>query len=72
MVDKVTLGQASSEYLDFPFQFSFHQMFRTHLSPGPGTIGQLVADVPSQLIVSLTPIPQSQKQKLVQTRKISK
>jgi hypothetical protein len=41
--DKVALGQVSSEY------FSFHQMIHTHLSSGSGTIGQLVADVPSGL-----------------------
>jgi hypothetical protein len=60
MVDKVILGQAFSEYLGFPCQFSFHQMFHTHLSSGAGTIGQSVADVPSEL--SLTP-PQEAENK---------
>jgi hypothetical protein len=40
--------------LRVPFQFSFHQTLHTHhLSSGAGTIGQLVADMPSGL--SLTP-----------------
>jgi hypothetical protein len=52
-VDKVALGQVFSKYFGFPCQFSFHQMLDTHLSSGAGTIGQLVADVPSGL--SLTP-----------------
>jgi hypothetical protein len=32
-------------------QFSFRQMFRTHLSSGAGTMGQLVADVLSGVIL---------------------
>jgi hypothetical protein len=56
VVDKMV----SSEYFGFPCQFSFHQMFDTHLSSGAGTIGQLVADVPSGL--SLT-APQETKNK---------
>jgi cytochrome b subunit of formate dehydrogenase len=47
VVDKMALGQASSESFGFPCQFSFHQMFHTNLSSGTGTVGQLVADVPS-------------------------
>jgi hypothetical protein len=39
-------GQVSFKNLRFPCQFSFHQMVHTHLSSGPGTVGQLVADVP--------------------------
>jgi hypothetical protein len=41
--------------LRFPCQFSFHRLLhiKHHLSSGAGTIGQLVADVPSGL--SLTP-----------------
>jgi hypothetical protein len=53
VVDKVALKQVFSEYFGFPCQFSFHQMLNTHLLSGAGTIGQLVADVPSGL--SLTP-----------------
>jgi hypothetical protein len=49
VVDKVALGQVSSEYFGFPCQFSFHQMLHTHLSSRVGTIRQLVADVPSGL-----------------------
>jgi hypothetical protein len=30
LVDKMTLGQVFSEYLDFPWQFSFHQLLRIH------------------------------------------
>jgi hypothetical protein len=51
-------GQVSSEYFGFPCQFSFYQMFHNHLSSGAGTIGELMADVPSGLI--LTP-PQKTK-----------
>jgi hypothetical protein len=56
VVDKVALGQVSSEYFGFPCQSSFHQLLHNHphLSSGAGTIGQLVADVPSWLI--LTPL----------------
>jgi hypothetical protein len=59
--DKVALGQVLSEYLGFCCQFSFHPLLHTHyLSSGAGTIGQLLADVPSGL--SLTP-PQETKKK---------
>jgi hypothetical protein len=55
VTDKVALGQVFSEYFGFPCQFSFHRLLHTHhLSSGAGTIGQLVADVPSGL--SLTPL----------------
>jgi hypothetical protein len=55
-VDKLVLRQDFSEYLGFPCQFSFHRLLHTHhLSSGSGTIGQLVADVPSGLC--LTPSP---------------
>jgi hypothetical protein len=53
VVDRVTLVQAFSEYFSFPCQLSFHQMIHIHLSSGAGTIGPLLADVPSGL--SLTP-----------------
>jgi hypothetical protein len=53
VVEKVALGQVSSEYFGFPYPFSFHQMLHTHLSSGAVTIGKLMADVPSGL--SLTP-----------------
>jgi hypothetical protein len=63
VVDKVALGQVSSEYFGFPCQFSIHQLIHTHLSSEAGTIGQLVVDVPSGL--GLTP-PQGIKKKLIQ------
>jgi hypothetical protein len=54
MVDKAALGQVSSEYFSFPCQFSFHWLLHAHhLSPGAGTIGQTMANMPSGL--SLTP-----------------
>jgi hypothetical protein len=54
VVDNVALWQVLSEYLGFLCQFSFHRLLHTHhLSSGAGTVGQLVADVPSGL--SLTP-----------------
>jgi hypothetical protein len=61
VVDKVALGQVFSEYFGFPCQFSFHRLLHIHhhhLSPGAGTVGQIVADVPSGL--NLTP-PQEKK-----------
>jgi hypothetical protein len=60
VVDKVALGQGFSEYFGFPCQLSFHLLLHIHLlSTGTGTIGELVADVPSGL--SLTP-PQETNQ----------
>jgi hypothetical protein len=53
VVDKVALEQVSSEYFEFPCQFSFHQTLHHHLSSGAGTRGQLVTEEPSGL--SLTP-----------------
>jgi hypothetical protein len=54
VLDKVALGQVSSEYFGFSCQFSFHRPLHIHyLLFGAGTIGQLLADVPSGL--SLTP-----------------
>jgi hypothetical protein len=41
-----------SEYFGFLSQFSLHRLLHTHLSSGAGTIGQLVADVPSGLSVT--------------------
>jgi hypothetical protein len=62
VVDKVALGQVFSEYFCFPCQFSFHRLLHTHhLSTGAGTIGQMVADVPSGL--SLTPPQETKKRK---------
>jgi hypothetical protein len=61
VVDKVALGQVSSEYFSFPCQFSFHRLLHIHhLSSGAGTIVHLVADVPNGL--SLIP-PQKTKKK---------
>jgi hypothetical protein len=59
-VDKVALGQVFSEYFGFLYQFSFHQLLHTHhLSSGAGTIGPIVADVPSGL--SFTPPEENKK-----------
>jgi hypothetical protein len=62
-LDKVALGQVFSKYFGFPCQFSFHQLLHIHhrLSSGAGTIGQLVADVPSGL--RLTPHQETEKRK---------
>jgi hypothetical protein len=61
MVDKVALAQVFSEYFGFPCQFLFHRLLHSHhhLSSGAGTIGQIVADVPSGL--SLTPTQEIKK-----------
>jgi hypothetical protein len=63
MVDKVALGQVFSEYFGYSCQLSFHRLLHIHdhLSSGAGTIGQLVADVPSGL--SLTPTQETKKKK---------
>jgi hypothetical protein len=34
VVYKMKLGQASSEYFEFPCQFSFHPLIRNHYHPG--------------------------------------
>jgi hypothetical protein len=64
VVDKVKLGQVFSEYFGFPRKFSFHRLLHIHhhLSAGDGTIGQLVADVPSGL--SLTPSQETKNNKV--------
>jgi hypothetical protein len=62
VVDKVALGQVSSEYFGFPCQFSLHRLLHSHhLSSEAGTIGQLVTDIPSGL--SLTPPRETKKKK---------
>jgi hypothetical protein len=67
VVNKVALEQVFSEYFGFPFQFSFHLLLHFHhyLSSGTGTIGQLVADVPSGL--SLTPHQENKKNLITET-----
>jgi hypothetical protein len=62
VVDKVALGQVFSEYFGFPCQFSFHRLLHTHrhLSSGAGTIGQILADVPSDSVS-----PQETKKKSI-------
>jgi hypothetical protein len=56
VVEKVALGQIFSKHFGFSYQFSFHRLLHTHQpSSAAGTIGETVADVPSALIVSLTP-----------------
>jgi hypothetical protein len=60
VVDTVALGQVLSEYFGFPCQCSFHRLLHTHhLSSGAGTIGQILADVPSG--PSLTPPQETTK-----------
>jgi hypothetical protein len=65
VVDKVALGQFFSDYFGFPWQ-RFHRLLHTcnHLSSGAGTIGQIVADLPSGLTSrpiprKITPWPES-------------
>jgi hypothetical protein len=54
VVHKVAMGQVFSEYFGFPCQFPFHLLLHTHhLSSGAGTIGHLMADVPSGLSLTL-------------------
>jgi hypothetical protein len=66
-MDKVALRQVLYEYFGYPCQFSFHRLLHTHHLPsGAGTIGQLVADVPSGL--SLTPPQETKKKKKKELR----
>jgi hypothetical protein len=61
VIYKVALEQVFSEYFGFPCQFSFHRLRHTHHpSSEAGTIGQLVADVPSE--PSLTPLQATKKE----------
>jgi hypothetical protein len=63
VVDKVALGQVFSEYFGFPCQHPIHQLpHNHHLSSGAGTIGQILADVPSGLSLTL---PRETKKKNV-------
>jgi hypothetical protein len=63
VVGKVALEHVFSEYFGFPYQFSFHRLFHTyHLPSGAGTIGKLVADIPSGL--GLTPPQETKKKEL--------
>jgi hypothetical protein len=63
VVEKVALEQVFSEYFGFSCQFSFHRLLHIHhLSSGAGTIGQLMADVPSGF--NLTPSQETTKEKL--------
>jgi hypothetical protein len=67
VLNKVALEQVSSEYFGFLCHFSFHRLLHTHhLSSGAGTIGQILADVPSKL--SLTPPQETKKKKYISTR----
>jgi hypothetical protein len=54
-------GRFFSKYFGFPCQFSFHRLLHHHhhLSSGAGTIGELVADVPSGL--GLIPVQEIKK-----------
>jgi hypothetical protein len=61
VVDKVALEQVFSKYFGIPCQSSFHRLLHIHhVSSRAGTVGQLVADIPSGL--DLTP-PQETKRK---------
>jgi hypothetical protein len=64
VLHKVELEQVLSEYFGFPCQFSFQRLLRTSSSTsGAGTIGRVVADVPSGL--SLTLSQETKKRKLL-------
>jgi hypothetical protein len=56
VVEKVAVRQVFSYYFGFLCQFSFRRLlYNHHLPPGVGELGQLVTDMPSELIVTLTP-----------------
>jgi hypothetical protein len=64
VVDIVAPGQVFTDYFGSPRQFSFHRLLHNHhhLSSGAGTMGQIVADVPSGL--SLNPPQETIKKTL--------
>jgi hypothetical protein len=55
VVRKAALGQEFSGYFYFPCH-SFHRLIHTHHHPslGAGAVGQIVADVPIELSLTLT------------------
>jgi hypothetical protein len=53
VVDNVALVQVFYKYFGFSWQFSFHHILHLHLLSGAGTIGQIVANVPSGLSLTL-------------------
>jgi hypothetical protein len=59
VVKQMAMGQVSSELFGFPCQLSFRRLLHNHPSSEEGTIGQLLADVPSKL--SLTPLRETLK-----------
>jgi hypothetical protein len=59
--DKVALGQVFYDYFSFPCQLSFHQILHHYNHPGFGTIGLLVAALPSGPNWSLSPLFQLKK-----------
>jgi hypothetical protein len=66
VVHKVALELVFSEYFGFPCKFSFHQRLYAYLSSsGAGTIGQIVASVPSGL--GLIPSYKLKKKRWLQT-----
>jgi hypothetical protein len=66
VVDNVALVQVFSEFFGSICQFSFHRLLHTHhhLHHRSGTIGQLVADVPSAL--SIIPPQETKKHSVLQ------
>jgi hypothetical protein len=67
VMDKVAPEHVFFEYFGFSCQFAFHRLLNIHhLSSGAGTIGQLVADVPS-----VTQPQESKKSKLNFTSTLS-
>jgi hypothetical protein len=62
VVDKVALGQVFFEYFGFPCQSLLHH--HHYLSSGADTIGQLVANVPSELSLAS---PQEKKNHMKST-----
>jgi hypothetical protein len=52
VVNEVALWQVFPEYVGLTYQFWLPQTLHNNVSPGAGTIGQLVADVTSGLILT--------------------
>jgi hypothetical protein len=53
VVNKLALQKVFFEDFSLPCQFSFYQMFHTHIPSGTGTVGQLMTYISS--VLSLIP-----------------
>jgi hypothetical protein len=75
VIDRVALGQVSSEYFGFPCQFAIHLLIHNHyhhLSSEAGIIGQTVAAVPSGLSLTSWEKKNNKKEYIYDYRNLNK